>query len=285
MQGTARHVQQSAVGGHDQIGVLTFQIVQHDLPGSRRAPLPVEMPTDLGGRLEDGDQIEVSGVWDGDTLDADKVVNLSAADRSKPRLPPADDAPRKPPTRWGTRIAVVGAVVAVLALTAVAVLYFTDFFGTAARPGPMVKPVSATVFSPDGAPDNPQDAKLAIDGNPDTAWSTVTYQDSVPFPKFISGMGLLLHLSEPTALSVVTIDVPSTGTQVQIRSSPSESPAKLSDTTELTPTTTLQPGHNRIEVHGRVKTSSNVLVWISTLGTTNGQSRTQISEITLQAAG
>jgi hypothetical protein len=28
-----------------------------------------------------------------------------------------------------------------------------------------------------------------------------------------------------------------------------------------------------------------VLVWITTLGTTNGESRTQISEITLQAAG
>ncbi|QLL08777.1 serine/threonine-protein kinase [Mycobacterium vicinigordonae] len=283
VQGTARRVQQSAVGGHDQVGVLTFQIVQHDLPGSRRAPLPVEMPTDLGGRLEDGDEIEVSGVWDGETLDADKVVNLSATDRTKPR-PPAQDAPRAAPKRRRAWISVVVAVAAVLALTAVAVFYFTDFFATPMRPGPIVKPVSATVFSPDGAPDNPQDAKLAIDGNPNTAWSTVTYQDSVPFPKFISGMGLMLHLSEPTALSVVTVDVPSTGTQVQIRSSPTESPAKLSDTTELSPTTTLQPGPNRIEVRSKTKTS-NVLVWISTLGTTNGRSRTQISEITLQAAG
>jgi hypothetical protein len=36
-------------------------------------------------------------------------------------------------------------------------------------------------------------------------------------------------------------------------------------------------------VHNGTKTS-NVLVWISTLGTTNGESRTEISEITLQAA-
>ena len=96
-------------------------------------------------------------------------------------------------------------------------------------------------------------------------------------------MGLLLHLSEPTALSAVTIDVSSTGTQVQIRSSPTETPAKLADTTESTPTTSLQPGHNRISVHNGTKTS-NVLVWISTLGTTNGESRTEFSEITLQAA-
>ena len=170
-----------------------------------------------------------------------------------------------------------------IVLTAAAVVYFTDGFGIWTRPGPIVKPVSATVFSPDGAPDNPQDANLAIDGNPNTAWSTVTYKDAVPFPKFIEGMGLLLHLSEPTALSAVTIDVSSTGTQVQIRSSPTETPAKLADTIELTPTTPLQPGHNRIAVHDRTKTS-NVLVWISTLGTTNGESRTEISEITLQAA-
>jgi serine/threonine-protein kinase len=51
----------------------------------------------------------------------------------------------------------------------------------------------------------------------------------------------------------------------------------------LTPTTPLQPGHNRIAVHDTTKTS-NVLVWITKLGTTNGQSRTDISEITLQAA-
>jgi serine/threonine-protein kinase len=105
----------------------------------------------------------------------------------------------------------------------------------------------------------------------------------VPFPNFIEGMGLVLHLSEPTALSAVTIDVSSTGTEVQIRSSPTETPAKLADTTELTSTTPLQQGHNRIAVHDRTKTS-NVLVWITTLGTTNGESRTEISDITLQAA-
>jgi len=140
------------------------------------------------------------------------------------------------------------------------------------------------VFSPDGTPDNPQDAKLAIDGNPNTGWSTVTYTDAVPFPKFIQGMGLMLHLSEPTALSVVTLAVPSTGTQVQIRSSPTEKPAKLADTTEIAPTTSLEPGRNRITVTNQTKTS-NVLVWISTLGSTNGQSRTELSDITLQAAG
>jgi serine/threonine-protein kinase len=286
VRGTARGVQQSAVGAQYQVGILSFQVVPYDPLGNGRAPVPVEIQTHVvAGQLADGDEVEVSGVWDGGTLDADQIVNFSPGARPKRRRSqvrpksPRDKAPKGRKVRIVALVAVVGVIV----LTAGVVLYFTEGFGIWTRPGPIVKPVSATVFSPDGAPDNPQKADLAIDGNPDTAWSTVAYKDAVPFPKFIEGMGLLLHLSEPTALSAVTIDVSSTGTQVQIRSSATDAPAKLADTIELTPTTPLQPGQNRIAVHDRSRTS-NVLVWISTLGTTDGESRMEISEITLQAA-
>lgn len=94
----------------------------------------------------------------------------------------------------------------------------------------------------------------------------------------------MLQLPEPTALSEVTVDVPSTGTEVQIRASDSADPSNLSDTTELTPNTALRPGENTIEVENQTKTS-NVLVWISKLGTLDGQSRTTVSDIELRAAG
>ncbi len=285
VHGTARGVKQSAVGAQDQLATLSFQLVLYDPIENLPAPIPVVIHTQLGaGQLADGDEVEVSGVWDGNTLDADQILTFSDDARPKGRSsPPRAKSPRdKAPKARRVRIALV-ALVGVIVLTAAAVLYFTDGFGIWTRPGPIIKPVSATVFSPNGAPDNPQNAKLAIDGNPDTGWSTVTYKDAVPFPNFIEGMGLVLHLYEPTALSAVTIDLSSTGTEVQIRSSPTETPAKLADTTELTPTTPLQQGHNRIAVNDRTKTS-NVLVWITTLGTTNGESRTEISDITLQAA-
>jgi Protein kinase domain len=286
VNGIARGVQRSAVGAQDQVGILSFHVVPYEPLDDLPALVPVEMPTDVvAGQLADGDEVEVSGSWDGDTLDADKIINFSTEappKRRRSRLPDKSTGDKAPKGRK-LRIVAVVAALGVVVVTAAAVVWFTDGFGHWTRPGPIVKPVSATVFSPDGPPDNPQDANLAIDGNPNTAWSTVTYQDAVPFPKFIEGMGLLLHLSEPTALSAVTLDVPSTGTKVQIRSSPTETPAKLGDTTELTPNTALRPGHNRIAVHNRTKTS-NVLVWISTLGATNGESRTGISEITLQAA-
>jgi serine/threonine-protein kinase len=94
----------------------------------------------------------------------------------------------------------------------------------------------------------------------------------------------MLQQPEPTALSAVNINVPSTGTEVQIRAADSATPASLSDTTELTPSVPLQPGNNRVPVNNKTKTA-NVLVWITKLGTTDGQSRTSISDVTLEGAG
>lgn len=285
VHGTAHNVARSAVDAQGQHGALSFQLVPYHPIDNLPATLPVEIETQLTTvQLADGDEVEVTGVWDGDTLDADTIATFAADASPKPRSsPPRVASPREkaPNGRRGTTAALV-AVVAVIVLAAAAVAWFTDGFGLRTRPGPVIKPVSAAVFTPGGVPDNPQKADLAIDGNPDTSWPTVTYKDAVPFPNFIEGEGLLLHLSEPTALSAVTIDLSSTGTEVQIRSSPTENPAELADTTELTPATPLQPGHNVIEVHDQTKTS-NVLVWISKLGTTDGRSRTEISEITLQA--
>jgi serine/threonine-protein kinase len=286
VRGTARGVQRRALGAQAEIGLLSFHLVPFEPVAGRHAPVPVEIQTALvPDQLTDGDEVEVSGIWDGDGLDADTIVNISAGVSPKRRRPsvPAKPAGQGVPAKARKRKWVpVAALLAVIAVVAAALLYFTT--GGPTGPGPIVKPENATVFSPGGSPDNPQDAGKAIDGDPITAWSTVTYRDAVPFPTFIEGQGLMLHLSEPTALSAVTVDISSTGTEVQIRSSPTEKPAALSDTTELTPTTTLKPGENRIEVDDQTKTS-NVLVWISKLGTTDGQSRTEISEITLQAAG
>ena len=150
--------------------------------------------------------------------------------------------------------------------------------------GAMVKPVAATVFSPGGGADAPNLANLTIDGDPATVWPTDTYTDPVPFPGFKNGVGIMLQLPEPTVIGSVSIGVSSTGTQVQIRSADSTSPASLEDTTLLTGPTLLKPGTNTVSVPSAAPTS-NVLVWISTLGQVGGKSRTDISEITVRAAG
>jgi putative peptidoglycan lipid II flippase len=151
-----------------------------------------------------------------------------------------------------------------------------------AAAGSIVKPVTATVYSPGGEPDNPGQAEQAIDGNPATSWDTDTYHDAVPFPGFKSGIGLLLQLPQPTVVGAVNVDVPSTGTKIQIRSSATATPGKLEDTTALTHPVSVHPGHNSIPVNASSPTSY-VLVWIPTMGTTNGASRTGLSEVTVQA--
>ncbi|HKP44615.1 murein biosynthesis integral membrane protein MurJ [Mycobacterium sp.] len=149
--------------------------------------------------------------------------------------------------------------------------------------GNVVKPVRATVFSPEGEPDAPDQASLAIDGNPTTVWPIDTYTDPVPFPNFKNGVGLMLQLPQPTKIGEVTINLNSTGTAVEIRSSQTPTPASLSDTTVLTSATTLKSGSNTIKVDNAAPTS-NLLVWVSTLGQVDGKSRSDIAEITLKAA-
>jgi putative peptidoglycan lipid II flippase len=154
---------------------------------------------------------------------------------------------------------------------------------SSAAAGSVVKPTKATVFSPDGDPDNASTAGQAIDGDPSTAWATEVYTDAVPFPSFKQGEGLILQLPNPTVVGQVSIDTPSSGTKVEIRSASTPTPSSLSDTTVLAPAFTLKPGHNVIPVRAGSPTS-NLLVWISTLGTTSGKSQAGFSEITVQAA-
>ena len=149
--------------------------------------------------------------------------------------------------------------------------------------GNVVKPTSATVFSPEGEADAPAQARLAIDGDKSTVWPIDTYTDPVPFPNFKNGVGLMLQLPQSTTVGEVDIDLNSTGTAVEIRSAQSSTPSSLADTTVLTPATQLKPGSNTIKVENASPTS-NLLVWVSTLGQVSGESRSDIAEITVKSA-
>ena len=243
------------------------------------------------------------------TAVADRTELISPVD--EPEVPPRSrfQGPRTadPETRArrrkglmiGLGVAGVIVLIALIVLASVLSRIFGDVGGglggdqlglnapsSSAQPsesGKIVKPIQATVFSPQGEPDAPDKAGLAIDGNPATAWPIDTYTDAVPFPNFKNGVGLMLQLPQPTKLGEVTILLDSTGTAVEIRSSQTPTPASLDDTTVLTPATTLKPGPNTIKVDNASPTS-NVLVWVSTLGNVNGQSRSDIAEITLKSA-
>jgi putative peptidoglycan lipid II flippase len=157
-----------------------------------------------------------------------------------------------------------------------------DVAGRAAA-GAAVIPIEAVVFSPDGSPDNPDTAASAIDRDPATMWSTDRYYDADPFPKFKEGLGLLLRLPRPTALSAVDITTAGGGTVIQVRDAGAGTPKSLAETTELGPPATLQPGTNRIELDSR-RPVTTALVWISRLGSTDGSNRAAIAEVAFSPA-
>lgn len=143
---------------------------------------------------------------------------------------------------------------------------------------PAVTPVRAAVFSPDGRPDNPEDAGKVIDGDLATTWATDRYFDANPFPIFKQGLGLVLTLPEPTKVGTVAVEAKSAGTVVQIRTASGDAPKTLADTTEVTPAAPLQPGANRIPLNTADKTST-VIVWITALS----DHRAEIAEISINA--
>lgn len=231
----------------------------------------------------------------------DLMEPLGATPRSAHRLPPGEAAPalRRRKLLIGVGAGAAVLLVALLVMASLLGRIFGDGDGglkgdqlglntttsaSSGATGGLVKPVAATVFSPDGGADAPSLAGLAIDGDQSTVWPTDTYTDTVPFPNFKNGVGLMLELPEPTVIGSVTIAVSSTGTQVQIRTALTSDPESLDDTILLTGPTSLKPGTNTIEVPSAAPTS-HLLVWISTMGQTAGQSRTDISEITVRAAG
>lgn len=236
----------------------------------------------------------------------EQIEPVSAAPLARARLAaePVADAETRARRRRGMMLGLGAAgaivIVALIALASVLSNIFGDVGsgidgdqlglnpGQSVAPGESrtagtLKPVRATVFSPDGGADAPDLAGLAIDGDPATMWPVDTYSDPTPFPGFKSGVGLLLQLPAPATLASVDLGVTSTGTQIQIRSSDTADPTSLEDTVALTKPTPVRPGKNTIKVDATEPTST-VLVWISTLGTVDGQSRSDITEITLRAA-
>lgn len=147
---------------------------------------------------------------------------------------------------------------------------------------PVVAPSAAAIFSPDGRPDNPADARNVIDGDPATVWSTDRYYDADPFPAFKQGLGVLVQLREPTKVGTIGVEVRGSGSAVQIRSAKVGEPKTLADTVELGPPVPLQPGPNRIPLRVAEEVST-LLVWITALGDTDGAHRAEIAEITINS--
>jgi hypothetical protein len=68
--------------------------------------------------------------------------------------------------------------------------------------------------------ENPNLAPLAIDGDPQTAWTTLVYRDDPQLGGLKPGVGLVVDLGAPETVAEVTARLLGTGTSVQLRAAP-----------------------------------------------------------------
>ncbi|MEV6274795.1 murein biosynthesis integral membrane protein MurJ [Nocardia sp. NPDC051832] len=151
---------------------------------------------------------------------------------------------------------------------------------SAVAPAGVPVPVAKVeVFSPEGTPDNAGTVSAVLDHNPGTVWKTDQYFQQ--FPALKKGIGLLATLPSPAKLTSVSINSPSPGTSVEIRTSPTDSPTL--DQTQLIGSARLGDGVTEIPVRAD-QPARYVLVWITGLGNSGGQFQTAIADLRFDAA-
>ncbi|UOY00573.1 hypothetical protein [Blastococcus sp. PRF04-17] len=142
----------------------------------------------------------------------------------------------------------------------------------------------ADVFDPggDGEPENDSRVPQALDGDPSTAWSTLTYRGSPAFGNLKDGVGLLLDLGGTQQVSAVALTSTTPGATVEIRVA--EQPgAELDSFTPVADGTIEEPGQQF--AFAEAASARYVLVWITGLVPAQDGFAADLAEVEVLAAG
>jgi hypothetical protein len=212
--------------------------------------------------------------------------------------PPAPSRRSSPPPNRGTVAARRGLVAVIVVAVLVAVWQVAleavrpspapeesagpSATATGPSPGAVVTPAGVTDFDPEGedGSEYPEDAPLAIDGDPATSWQTSSYYNRSDLGGLKSGVGLLVDLGATKRVGSVDVSVSGDGTDLEIRGATSQGETQddyrvLAKTQDATGTTTLEPD-------SPVRTRY-VLVWLTDLPPEDGNYRGRIAEITVHS--
>jgi eukaryotic-like serine/threonine-protein kinase len=142
---------------------------------------------------------------------------------------------------------------------------------------------AATIFNPfgDGEPENDDDVPLTVDGDPATAWSTVTYRGSAAFGNLKPGVGVLLDLGSEQALAGVTVTTTLPGSTVEVRTG--GAPDAALDAFAVSASGPLT-GTDDLAFTAPV-TSRYVLVWLTGLVPVDDGFQADLAEVAVTAAG
>lgn len=150
-------------------------------------------------------------------------------------------------------------------------------------PPPAETPTVASIGTVDpkgtGAPgENDSLAPAAVDGDPDTAWRTETYDTRTFFPGK-DGVGLLLQLDRPSLINSVTIESTHNGWSGEIYPVTS---GELPDPEASPPAASLNDVRSTLEVPLGGARADGLLLWITDLGDGDGAHRVEIAEISVE---
>jgi hypothetical protein len=148
------------------------------------------------------------------------------------------------------------------------------------KPAGPLQPGSLNEYNIAEGPDNPTKVSRAIDGDPGSGWKTSIYKQQLP--TFKPGIGLVAAFTEPAKLAQITIDSPSEGTVVEIRTADSDNPDF--NATKLITTVTLKSGHNEINLPAGTQ-SQHVIIWLTKLSETDKGFVSELTEVAFQRAG
>jgi cytoskeletal protein RodZ len=143
-----------------------------------------------------------------------------------------------------------------------------------------VTPVSAVAFGAGGTADgdNPQNASLALSGNPATPWQTDWYT-TAQFGNLTTGTGLLLDLGRTETVTGLTVQLGSTpGADLQVRAGTSAA--------QLTTVATADDAGGTVHLSLAAPTSLRyVLLWFTLLPPdSSGTYQADVSRVTVTAA-
>ena len=140
-------------------------------------------------------------------------------------------------------------------------------------------------FDPQGQDhsENPEQARLAVDGDPDTAWTTDHY-NSADFGRLKEGVGLWVGFDAGRKVTRVVIRSPLSGWSFQLR--PGNSPDALAQplASESGATTFEADPSGKTIVILRAASTSGILIWITHLAPDEGRFAAAIAEVSVQGS-
>jgi hypothetical protein len=136
-------------------------------------------------------------------------------------------------------------------------------------------------FDPEASPpqENPEMAPLAIDGNPDTAWETMTYRGRPDLGGLKSGVGLRLDLGKVTSVSQVRVTLVGSPTSLQILAAP-KGAGEPTSTAGLRKVAAKDGAGTKVDLTlDKPVETRYLVVWLTSLPPASGGYKGQVAEV------